>query len=135
MLVRLGLPRRHPPDQGEDVSPTRFEKVNGHVPTVFPQEGKGFRAVCACDCNGGLPVVLSASAATEKKALKLLLEEVYRRHSEIVMLRQGWKCSQCGLIKGLQSHHIVARSKGRNDRISNLRGDCCSCHEMETNPR
>jgi 5-methylcytosine-specific restriction endonuclease McrA len=120
------------------VSPARFEKINGHEPVVFPQRGGTFRAVCTCGCNGGLPAVLSASAATEKKVLKLLLEEVYRHHSKIVMTRQGWRCLACDRNNpGLEIDHIHSRARGeRDDRLPNLRAICsgpdgCGAHQRK----
>jgi 5-methylcytosine-specific restriction endonuclease McrA len=115
------------------MSKTRFERINGHEPET-ERRGLSWRASCVCCCDGS-PVKLIGSGRTESDALKDLLNGVYNHHGRIVMEKQKWRCSQCQRVLPLQRHHIRARSKGRDDRVSNLRGDCADCHEKETNPQ
>jgi 5-methylcytosine-specific restriction endonuclease McrA len=59
----------------------------------------------------------------------------WRMLSEECKRRDGYKCTQCG-AKGwqaggnatLQAHHIVSKSKGGLDIISNLETVCTGCH-------
>lgn len=64
-------------------------------------------------------------------ALKGLVTIVYKIHSQAVFAAQGWKCLDCGQVKPLQIHHIVHRSKGRNDKMQNLKALCYNCHQLE----
>lgn len=48
-----------------------------------------------------------------------------------VLLRDGYQCQVCGdLVHGKRAHvdHIVPKSKGGSDEVTNLRTLCVSCH-------
>ena len=48
-----------------------------------------------------------------------------------MLLRDGYQCQMCGVVvHGKRAHvdHIVAKSKGGSDEVSNLRTLCVSCH-------
>ena len=51
--------------------------------------------------------------------------------------RDNWKCQSCGNSGGefgdatLQAHHIIPKSKGGDDKLSNLITLCLECHETE----
>jgi 5-methylcytosine-specific restriction protein A len=48
-----------------------------------------------------------------------------------VLLRDGYQCQLCGdIVHGKRAHvdHIVPKSKGGSDEVSNLRCLCVSCH-------
>lgn len=69
-------------------------------------------------------------------ALRGLVETIYRLRSEWVMKNQGWRCKECGRLGSLEIDHIIPRSKGRDDRISNLRAVCpsgfgCKIHQKK----
>ncbi len=77
--------------------------------------------------------IAAASGSKPGEALKLLVEKVYKIHSEIVFREQKWRCARCGQRRPLQAHHLVHRSKGRSDAVPNLIGECWACHEREHN--
>lgn len=64
-------------------------------------------------------------------ALKNLVASVYFHRSRKMFKHQKFRCADCGLLKPLQIHHIVHRSKGRDDREKNLTGICSACHQKE----
>lgn len=48
-----------------------------------------------------------------------------------VLVRDGYQCQTCGaLVTGRNAHvdHIVAKSQGGGDEVSNLQVLCVSCH-------
>ena len=48
-----------------------------------------------------------------------------------VLVRDNYQCQVCGcLVHGKRAHvdHIVPKSKGGGDEVSNLRTLCVSCH-------
>lgn len=71
--------------------------------------------------------VAEAIGYTPSEALKRLVEKVYKIHSEIVLKKQNYRCASCGAAgMRLEIDHIIQRSKGRDDRVTNLRGLCAS---------
>jgi hypothetical protein len=111
------------------LSAHKFEKVNGHVPTTV-KNGGGWLATCECACDG-MTTLLVGDGSTEAGALATLLHHVYRHHGFIVMTKQNWACLECSRVVALQCDHLKPRSKGRDDRITNLAGKCCSCHSLK----
>ena len=105
----------------------QFEKINGHTPTVARTLMGVWVASCTCDCWRG-PMKLTCTAFKEHEALEKLLEAVYKHHGDIVMHQANWMCSNCKSVRGLESHHKVHRSKGRDDRVENLTAHCARCH-------
>jgi 5-methylcytosine-specific restriction protein A len=55
----------------------------------------------------------------------------WRKLSAYVLARDHW-CVQCNYQRATQVDHIVARSKGGTDDLSNLRGLCATCHSRKT---
>lgn len=80
------------------------------------------------------PACLMCAGDNESEILKALVEMVYRYNREIVLTRAAGKCENCGAKGSLEVDHITARSKGRNDRIENLRAlgseMSCGCHRL-----
>ena len=50
--------------------------------------------------------------------------------SKQVKRRDGYICGNCGSTTNLHAHHIVPRSKGGTDNLSNLRTLCSNCHKI-----
>lgn len=117
------------------LSITKLEKITGHTP-IIGRIGNETWAAVVCTCQGSH--LCTGHARGEQKALRNLHNAVYDRHRAIVLDRDHWRCTECGEVKSLQVHHIKARSKGRDDRIENLRSVCCGghgCHEREHGQR
>lgn len=102
------------------------ERITGYE--IWPDENQPKYTFVACD---GTVEVARASGKTEKDALRALVEEVYRIHSETAMKRAGYRCERCGSRVPLQCHHVVFRSHGRVDSPGNLKVLCLRCHEKE----
>ena len=110
------------------INASKFQRYNGHIPTVTKDPVTArYTAETVCNCGTG-PVVISVSAPTERNVLEALLRGVLSEHGRIVMERAGWKCSACGRIAPLQADHIIPRSHGRDDRVTNLRALDDPCH-------
>ena len=118
------------------ISALKFERINGHVPTISHSRSTGLcRAETACEC-GGAPVPLSSGwHRTESKVLEDLRDKVLAEHGRVAMERAGWKCQECGGVKPLSAHHKVFRSNGRDDTVQNLESVCRACHEREHGPK
>ena len=114
------------------LSATRFEKINGHVPFVEFDRGRGkFRANCACDCGENEETLFGSPARTESDSLRSLRDVVLTKHGRIAMAAANWRCTKCSEIRGLAAHHQQFRSHGRDDRVGNLVVLCQSCHVAE----
>lgn len=108
----------------------KFESITGRYPKVASSDGMAVAE--ALDDNG--KVMASAFGKTETAALEALLIVTYQVHSRLAMERDKWRCSMCGRIGKLEIDHIKARSKGRDDRVENLRSVCsgpggCGFHQ------
>jgi 5-methylcytosine-specific restriction endonuclease McrA len=76
-------------------------------------------------------VMVRGRGATEKEALKKLVDNNYKRVSGIVMLeRARGRCEECGKLTGLHAHHIKHRSSGRVDSTLSIRALCPPCHDQ-----
>jgi 5-methylcytosine-specific restriction endonuclease McrA len=102
----------------------RAEKINGLQYVVVEHE-KSFE-VSAWE---GQTLVAIDHDKDLEEAVRLVVESVYRRNKHVMFEKYDWRCSRCGERTGLDAHHVVPRSKGRNDRISNLIPYCRSCHD------
>lgn len=107
------------------MSPQKLERITGHVVAVS-ESGRNFSVVCDCD----EVAVLLEETGVAKEALGRLLYRIYQHHAHIVHQRQGYRCIECGHLRALETDHIVARSKGRDDRVANLRASCHNCHSI-----
>jgi 5-methylcytosine-specific restriction endonuclease McrA len=63
-----------------------------------------------------------------KKEGKRTKREVYEITRSQILLRDHFRCRECGYYKHLEVHHIVPRSKGGTDDPSNLITLCGRCH-------
>lgn|SRR6266849_659609 len=45
-----------------------------------------------------------------------------------VLERDGWRCQECGSMKGLQVHHMKRRGQLGGDEVGNLITLCNGCH-------
>ena len=114
------------------MSALKFERTNGHVPTIAFSRPTGlFRAETACECGGARVTLSSGNHRTESRALEELRDKVLSEHGRVAMARAGWKCEECGGVRPLSAHHRVFRSHGRDDRVENLKATDCICHERE----
>jgi len=43
-------------------------------------------------------------------------------------IRDGWKCRHCQNRSGLHPHHVIFKSHGGKDELSNLLTLCHQCH-------
>jgi 5-methylcytosine-specific restriction endonuclease McrA len=82
----------------------------------------------------GEDVVCFTTGRSEKRAIDWLRGENWKRVTNNVYRRQGWKCGRCDKMKPLQGHHIRFRSRWRRedgplDIEGNVEGLCSSCHE------
>jgi hypothetical protein len=66
-------------------------------------------------------------APSPKSKLELDREQYLKLRSQI-LLRDGFRCQECGYYKHLEVHHIVPRSKGGTDDLKNLITLCQRCH-------
>lgn len=48
---------------------------------------------------------------------------------DIVLIRDGYKCSLCASREGLTIDHIIEVKRGGSDSIDNLRTLCVRCHQ------
>jgi 5-methylcytosine-specific restriction endonuclease McrA len=48
-----------------------------------------------------------------------------------ILLRDDFRCQECGYYKHLEVHHIIPRSKGGNDEPENLITLCQRCHSKK----
>jgi len=55
------------------------------------------------------------------------LQEYLEIRSKI-LLRDHFRCQECGYFKHLEVHHIIPRSKGGSDDLTNLVTLCQRCH-------
>ena len=69
------------------------------------------------------------SGPTHAAALQELVNENLTKNARIIAVKQAWTCARCGRREPLQAHHQKIRSRGRDDKISNLEALCASCHE------
>jgi 5-methylcytosine-specific restriction endonuclease McrA len=52
----------------------------------------------------------------------------WKRNCQTVFEAQEWRCARCGKMKALQGHHHKRRSRGRDDRVTNIIGLCSVDH-------
>lgn len=98
------------------------ERINGCRIEQVPYVG----GVAFAAFEDGSAIAM-ASGRDKRAVLKQLVERVYAVHSAVVLELQGYRCGECG--RGgvpLQVHHRRHRSHGRDDRVENLIGLCCT---------
>jgi hypothetical protein len=117
----------------------QIEKILGYDIDLNPIEEKfvggtvkpGWEA--AANWEHGTIVV---KGKTKEDSLTLLLNTIYQARSAWVMKKQRYRCAECGELNRLEIDHIIPRSKGRDDRLTNLRAICasftgCRAHERK----
>ena len=107
------------------MSPKKLAAITGMKVDVA-RHGSLFNVVCQ-----SVGVRFEATSSSLKNAVKRILADHWRWVQSVVAERQGYKCNRCGMIRPLQFHHIVARSKGRRDSPDNIEGLCHECHRRE----
>lgn len=50
--------------------------------------------------------------------------------SQLVYIRDQWKCRRCHNRDGIHAHHVTYRSKGGKDTLNNLITLCWKCHRL-----
>ncbi len=111
------------------MTPQRVQRISGVVPS---QIAPGVWV--AIDEQTGVERVRITGVKSEKKALNIILADVYRQNRMAAMARDGWRCTRCGSMRNLQAHHKVHRGMGaanRDDRPSALETICADCHRRE----
>ena len=73
---------------------------------------------------GTLPLAKPQRIKLSPTAYKKLTLEVFKA--------DDYRCCVCGKQWELQAHHMVARSLGRRDVLSNLVSLCVYCHQRVT---
>lgn len=53
----------------------------------------------------------------------------FKNYKEYVNARQEGKCLICGKNHIDEYHHIIPKSQGGTDKVSNIAGLCCECHQ------
>ena len=70
------------------------------------------------------------------KGRRLRLDaNAYRQLHRQVLERDGWRCQNCGSMRGLQAHHSKFRSQAGDDAEHNLITLCQACHGSIHNSR
>jgi 5-methylcytosine-specific restriction endonuclease McrA len=62
------------------------------------------------------------------KTKTALERELYLEIRSKILLRDHFRCQECGYYKHLEVHHIVPKSKGGGDNPENLITLCTRCH-------
>lgn len=62
------------------------------------------------------------------KSKTALERELYLEIRSKILLRDHFRCQECGYYKHLEVHHIVPKSKGGGDNPENLVTLCTRCH-------
>jgi 5-methylcytosine-specific restriction endonuclease McrA len=69
------------------------------------------------------------TATRQKHPRMKLAPRAYGKLWMQVLRRDGWRCQRCGVLKGLQVHHITPRSRLGDDSETNLITLCVDCHQ------
>ncbi len=113
---------------GRGLMPTTLastSKITGCQIDVIEADGAFFVEAS----RGGIPVAISQDR-TLKGALTEIVQAVYRKNSMEARVAADYRCSRCGRIGPLQSHHVVHRARGqRQDDTDGLLQLCPRCHE------
>jgi 5-methylcytosine-specific restriction endonuclease McrA len=107
---------------------SKAESILGYGVDLEPPKGEGLPWVVACNWEQGTERV---TGNTRDRALELLVEWVYRLRCEAVRKRDGYRCTNCGRLGPTEIDHIIPRSRGRSDLMTNLRSICSDCHRRK----
>ncbi len=120
-----------------EIAVHRRNDYPGTTTTPHGEFGKARFFAVALNPNG--EVLARGDGASEKEALRALVQNNYRRVCRLVGERQSWRCFNCGAWRGpgkLEFHHKQFRSAGRLDTEDNIIGLCsgmssgCDGHEQ-----
>lgn len=64
----------------------------------------------------------------DKRDTKAAQHTQWRKARAAVLERDGHRCRACGQKHGLDVHHVVMRSLGGSDDVTNLIALCRDCH-------
>lgn len=64
----------------------------------------------------------------KRKILRLSQAQMVHQR-EICRVRDEYRCRRCGGLGPIQVHHIVKRSQGGGDELTNLQSLCVPCHK------
>jgi RNA-directed DNA polymerase len=68
------------------------------------------------------------SGLRQKRPRRKLDPAAYAELHRQILIRDGWRCQQCGCSENLEVHHIRPRSKLGDDTGENLIALCVDCH-------
>jgi hypothetical protein len=85
---------------------------------------KTLKGMVVIEGSEGSRRVVSVSARSAREAERNFLSANWDRVRKLVAERQKHACAVCGRVAPLEFHHVVPRSKGRNDRPENIIGVC-----------
>ena len=112
---------------------SRAERIIGCEVFLVGPNGLHGRTWRAMD---GETEIARVTEPDDDRAWDKLVHVLYQRRSLQAFEEQGWRCLMCsGLGKGLQSHHIRPRARGRSDVRENLCGLDYECHDNITQNR
>jgi 5-methylcytosine-specific restriction endonuclease McrA len=63
-----------------------------------------------------------------KRPRRRLGRAAYTELHQQILIRDAWRCQQCGRSESLEVHHIQSRSKLGDDACENLITLCANCH-------
>jgi hypothetical protein len=76
-----------------------------------------------------------AVAKTEEEAIAKVSANILRYAGRMVMRAQNYEDKNTGMIRPLQAHHVVPRSKGPDHSPNNLAGVSLEVHEKQHSTR
>jgi hypothetical protein len=74
-------------------------------------------------------------SAADRPVKAILRGPDYAAFRQEVCRADGWRCKICRRIRPLTVHHVVPRSRGRRDVLSNAMALCLPCHQDVTTHR
>lgn len=66
---------------------------------------------------------------SNRDAAQRIVELNWKRVCREALVRDNYRCVQCGSMRGLHGHHKALRSQGRVDSLDNIETLCGSCHK------
>ena len=91
----------------------------------------------ACYCDPIMDYRWRVMTAKEESKLShqrfkaQMVKDGYRYNRERAMILAEHRCVECKRFENLECHHIIHRSKQRDDRLENLKILCHDCHVQE----
>ena len=95
----------------------------------------GSLTLTALDDNATVAYSLTKKRCTKRTSVQQMKDMAqafvdwnWKRNCQTVFEQQEYRCARCGKMKPLQGHHRKRRSRGRDDRVTNITGMCQPCH-------